>query len=453
MKKVGPTFGPYFRPKSNLRVQRIFGGRMEQTPEHFTNSQENLATGIVLLPFEKEIIDEGRKVYIEKREFGRSCYKLGKTYYDKSDLDEAEVNFSKALQCGVFPKDTFVLFKTLGFLIRIASEKLEDDKALTYIERAETMADDYAKEAGGLNAEYFYNLGLVKNYRGDFMAARENFQLSFKKSKEENEAELQAKTLLALATNSFQLKEFERSLEYLHHLDQLLRIISKDYLRGSMYLYSGRIYTELGLFDKALAAYDQASYFLQKKKCWNLWPYVLLGRGVVYKRMGQFDKSLTFFNLAHESADKDVFKRLVKLVEAEIEDVNDSSVDIYLDKTNRKVHERELGVIDFKHRFVLLEILFLLAKNCGTYYDKDKLAKAIWKDEYNPLIHDKLIYTSVSRLRKLIEPKNSKGEKRKYIIRGKDGYTFNPHVKIRFHMGQKMPSDQSIGNVDLGSPV
>ena len=73
-------------------------------------------------------------------------------------------------------------------------------------------------------------------------------------------------------------------------------------------------------------------------------------------------------------------------------------------------------------------------------------------DEYNPLIHDKLIYTSVSRLRKLIEPK-IEGSKRKYIIRGKDGYTFNPEVRIRFHKESKLVSEKVIGNVELSSPV
>jgi DNA-binding response OmpR family regulator len=140
-------------------------------------------------------------------------------------------------------------------------------------------------------------------------------------------------------------------------------------------------------------------------------------------------------------------------VEAEIEDVNDSTVDLYLDRTNRKIVEKTLGTIDFKHRFVLLEILFLLSKNPGTYFDKEQLAKMIWKDEYNPLIHDKLIYTSVSRLRKLIEPEENNESKRKYIIRGKDGYTFNPLAKIRFHMEVRTNSERSIANVDLSSPV
>ena len=81
------------------------------------------------------------------------------------------------------------------------------------------------------------------------------------------------------------------------------------------------------------------------------------------------------------------------------------------------------------------------------------LAKSIWKDEYNPLIHDKLIYTSISRLRKLIEPKENSETKRKYIIRGKDGYTFNPDVKIRFQMETKLSPGKAVANVDISSPV
>ena len=67
----------------------------------------------------------------------------------------------------------------------------------------------------------------------------------------------------------------------------------------------------------------------------------------------------------------------------------------------------------------------------------------------NPLT----LWRNVKRLRKLIEPKNDRGEKRKYIIRGKDGYTFNPQAKIRFHMESKNEGQRTIGNIELSSPV
>ncbi|WP_417335195.1 winged helix-turn-helix domain-containing protein [Halobacteriovorax marinus] len=413
--------------------------------------QQEADTSIAFYEFNDQFIPTDDS--LSKREIGRSFYQLGKLHYDKSDLDAAEENFLKSLKCAERPRDIFSIFKILGFLIRISSEKLDDEKATAYIAHAEELVDDLTKVLGSLNAEYFYNVGIVKNYSGKFQEAYDNFQFAYKKSKEENEPDILAKTLLALSNNCYNRKDYKGALDYLSQLNQLLAIIKKDYLSGAMYLFSAKVYLEVEDFENSLKFFKLANETLQTKKCWNLFGYILLGKGNVYKNMGDFDRALEYFNLASESIDPNVFKRLSNLLKSEIEEVNDSSVDLYLDRNNRKIKERSLGSIDFKHRFVLLEILFLLAKNPGEYFDKEQLAKSIWKDEYNPLIHDKLIYTSVSRLRKLIEPKAAKGEKRKYIIRGKDGYTFNPSAKIRFHMETKNIDDKTIANVELSSPV
>lgn len=389
---------------------------------------------------------------ITNSDIGRSFYQLGKVYYDKADLDKAEDAFVKALAFADPMLDAFSILKTYGFLIRLASEKLEDHKAQKYISESEKLMDVLSRALPTLTSEYFYNLGVVKNYSGNFEAAKSNFELAYKKSSEENEPELLSKCLLSLATNAFYRKDFDLSLRYLDQLNDLLKIIKKFYLSGAMYNYYAKIFIELNENEKAMNYYKLANEYLQSKKCWNLYGYILFGKATALKKAGNFDEALNLFTLAQESIDVSIFKRLNNLIEAEIDDVNDSTVDLYLDRTNRKIVERSLGTIDFKHRFVLLEILFLLSKNSGTYFDKEQLAKMIWKDEYNPLIHDKLIYTSVSRLRKLIEPDDA-DSKRKYIIRGKDGYTFNPLAKIRFHMEVKTNSERSIGNVDLSSPV
>ncbi len=390
---------------------------------------------------------------IDKRELGKSYYNLAKLYYDKSDLEEAQNYFEKAFDSALRPKDLFYMLKMLGFLIRIASEKLDDEAARGYIAKASELVDELASVLGSLNSEYFYNLGVVKNYQGDFLAAKQNFDLAIKKSREENEPELLSKCLLALATTEYNLKNYELALDYMRQLKELLSILNKNYMLGALFYYNARIYGEMGAYNDSIESYNKANRFLQTKKCWNLYGYILLGKGMIYKKMGNFEKSLTFFSMAQNINDPSTFKRLNNLIESEIADVNDSNVDIYLDRNNRKIIERTIGTIDFKHRFVLLEILFLLAKNPGEYFDKEKLARYIWKDEYNPLIHDKLIYTSVSRLRKLIEPKNDKNSRRKYIIRGKDGYTFNPEVRIRFHLEVKQTKNKTIANVDLSSPV
>ena len=165
--------------------------------------------------------------------------------------------------------------------------------------------------------------------------------------------------------------------------------------------------------------------------------------------MGKYNEAMWYFKIAQESVDSSQFKRLNKLIYNEISNVNDSNVDIYLDYKNRMAYEKNLGAVDFRHRFVLLEILFLLAKAPGNHYSKGQLAHLIWGGEYHPFIHDKLVYTSISRLRKLIE---SKGDKNKYIIRDREGYAFNTRVNVRFNE-EADTSVESLGNIDISSPV
>ncbi len=390
---------------------------------------------------------------LAQSQMGLAFYNLGKVYYDKSDLVRAEENFVCAYQCLENSSSIFQTLKILGFLIRISSEKLEDDKARAYIDEAKRLVEALTTSMASLNAEYFYNLGVVNTYKGDFKAAYSNYELAYRKSREEGQSELSSKTLLALAVNAFHCREFENCLKFIDQVIDLLKVVEKGHVLGMAYFYQAKALAELKHYDRALSRYRLANRALQEKKCWNLFGHILLDQGIVYKRSERYEKALDLFQLARDAVDETTFRRLSGLLDDEVKEVTDNTVDIYLDRVNCKVKERVLGTIDFKHRFILLEILFLLARNPGHYYDKDELVKKIWQGEYNPLIHDKLIYTSVSRLRKLIEPKSGRGEKCKYIIRGKDGYAFNPRVKIRFYMEPHNNRGRPVGNVDLGSPV
>jgi len=381
---------------------------------------------------------------------GQGHYRLAKIFYDKADFEKAEEHFLEALKRTELPQDAYVIFKVYGFLIRIYSESLNEVEANKYIQLSSDLIEKIVGELPSLSGEYFYNAALVNTYKGDFNGAHKNFNQAYRKAQMENDPELMAKSLYALATNSYQLKNFAESLVYLNQLNELLNILKKGYLKGSMHLLWANTLRELGELSQCLTHYDLAMKFLHTKRCWNMHNYVLLNKGIALKKMGEFAKALLLFGIAQNSLDDDYFKRLEELVRSEVDDVNDSSVDLYLDRHNRVIHEKNLGVIDFKHRFVLLEILFLLAQTPGTYYNKEDLAKMIWKDEYNPLIHDKLIYTSISRLRKLIEPK---GVKRQYILRGKDGYTFNPRVNARFHKENEVNKQKNIGNIEISSPL
>lgn len=375
------------------------------------------------------------------------CYRLGKLYYDKSDLKTAKVYFEEALKQCSGKRDFYFEFKILGFLIRISSEQLDNRNFEYYVQRSHVIADSHYTQEEGLGAEIFYNMGVSQTYCGRFEEAVQNFKLAVSTSKKEGAVEVLVKSYYALASGYYQRKDFELALAYLRELRISLKNLKKDYLQGSMNLLYGDIYFELGNYDTAMDYYQKACSYLVTKSCWNLHGYIMFRQGITQKNKGEYQRSLWYFQMAKQCINDQQFLRLNQLIRDEINSLNDSSVDIFLDKRNRVVKERTLGHIDFKHRFVLLEILFLLAREPGVHFSKNKLVDLIWGNEYNPLVHDKLIYTSISRLRKLIEPDQ---EQRKYIIRDRNGYLFNPHVNVRM----QADSDAGLKNgVDISSPV
>jgi len=109
--------------------------------------------------------------------------------------------------------------------------------------------------------------------------------------------------------------------------------------------------------------------------------------------------------------------------------------------------ESKIGEVHFERRFVLLEIFYLLASQPGKVFSKEDLVDKIWRESYNPMIHDSKVYTSISRLRKLIEPDFKRPV---YILNERDGYAFNAAVQLE-EMSPRLRKS-GVGSADsLGS--
>ena len=72
-------------------------------------------------------------------------------------------------------------------------------------------------------------------------------------------------------------------------------------------------------------------------------------------------------------------------------------------------------------------MLQLFISTPGVVYSKESLVEKIWKQKYDPRVHDNKIYVTIKRLRELVEPNHKKP---KYIFRTKDGYYMNKKVNI-----------------------
>ncbi|MFN8945121.1 MAG: helix-turn-helix domain-containing protein, partial [Pseudobdellovibrionaceae bacterium] len=106
---------------------------------------------------------------------------------------------------------------------------------------------------------------------------------------------------------------------------------------------------------------------------------------------------------------------------------SDPNYDLVFDNENHMIVEKKLGKIDFKNQFILLDLLKLFLLNPGTVFSKEYLVENVWKQPYDPAVHDNKIYVTIKRLRRLIEPDF---DKPKYIFRAKNGYYVNKSVKV-----------------------
>ena len=327
------------------------------------NFHENIALDETII-FEEKILGERvpESISITFRViYKRSLYKCAKMYYDKADLGNSLKFFKKSLKTAEFPRDGHVAIKIYSFIIKIYSEMLMEDKAKDVIKEASNYLDSFGKELGSLSAEYFYHQGMIESFKSNYESAGASYRQAYLEAKKENDAEVQSKILLALAYNSSNLGRNEEALQYISRLDELLGIINKSYLKGAMYIFWSKLLTRNGNDEEALTKLDLASKQLQEKMLEPVWRPTFISRTNIQEKR-DYETSLTYFRLARRTADPLCFKRLHRKLDEEIMDVNDNSIDLYLDKNNRKIVERSLGVINFKHRFVLLEILFLLPK-------------------------------------------------------------------------------------------
>jgi DNA-binding response OmpR family regulator len=104
-----------------------------------------------------------------------------------------------------------------------------------------------------------------------------------------------------------------------------------------------------------------------------------------------------------------------------------TNYDLIFELENHAVVERKLGRVDFKNQFILMDLLKLFVKNQGQVYSKEFLVENVWRQAYDPSVHDNKIYVTIKRLRKMIEPDY---DKPKYIFRAKNGYFMNKSAKV-----------------------
>jgi DNA-binding winged helix-turn-helix (wHTH) protein len=358
-----------------------------------------------------------------------SIYEIGKLYFDRGDFRLAAEKISHASTHFYDGRDFPGFLKCQNVLLRIYAE-MEDVEKIEAIK--ESLQDLVLHKNVELNAKTYYTLALCASYKGQHTTALEFLEKSLALALSADNKEDICYAVHGLAIVYHFLGRYEDALKEIYNLQVFFQVLDFPDLRLSSQVLNGHILRKMGKYEQCLDVFWQCYDLLKIQK--NLYMYVslLFAMGITYTDSGEVDLGRMYLNLAKRSVDPENLKYLSRSIDERLKLIgasHDSDFDIVFDSETNTVTEKKKGKVDFKNQFILLDMLRLFLKNPGEVYTKESLVEKVWKQDYDPAVHDNKIYVTIKRLRKMIEPDY---DKPKYIYRAKNGYYLNRNARILY---------------------
>ena len=356
-----------------------------------------------------------------------TALELGKLYYERCDFGIAIEKIRQAADGFFADKDFEQYLRCENYLLRMYAEREDAEEIRATKER---LQDLVLKEGFDLSAKTYYTLGVCGLYKEQRELALEYFQKSLSIALANDSKEDICYAINVLAITYYGLGRYQEALKEIYNLQIFFQVMDLPDVKISSQILNGHILRKLKKHDQALEVFWECYDLLREEK--NMFMYISLLRslGVTYKDAGEFDMARLYLKLAKRSVDPVNLKYMTRNIESQLKELGETGrdeFDLIFDTLSNSVTERKKGRIDFKNQFILLDMLRLFMKQPGVVYSKEVLVKQVWKQDYDPMVHDNKIYVTIKRLRKLIEPDY---DKPKYIFRAKNGYYLNKTAKI-----------------------
>lgn len=354
---------------------------------------------------------------------------VGRLYLERGDVLKAIEVLEPLANVSLAVHDHNSYLDTLHLLFRCYAEILDFDKIRATKETLNVLA---AEQGLQVTSKTYYTLALCASYTNDDEKTQEYCQKALNLALAENNKESVCYAIMGLAISYYYRGQLEDSLKEIYNLQVFMNVMDIPQVRLSAHILKGQILRKMKKYDQALDILWASYEILKSQK--NLYTYLslLYGLALTYKEAGKPEEARSYLMLAQRSIDKNNLKKLSIDVENLLESLGDKKknpYDIVFNSSEHIVHERKKGRIDFNNQFILMDLLKLFLTNPGISFSKEQLVKMIWKQSYNPAVHDNKIYVTIKRLRQLIEPEL---DQPKYIFRSKNGYYFNNESKILF---------------------
>ena len=352
--------------------------------------------------------------------------KMARLYFERGDNIEAVAILESKIQ-EYKDTDREKYLECAGRLLRSYVELLANEK----IDQLIRELDLWAAEGNELRPKTYYTLAICESYKGNHEKALELCNKSLNIALKTQDKDEICYAITGLSISYYNLNRLQDALREIYNLTIFFESHSNPQLLLASQLINAHIYRKMGKYPQALeiiwGCYDK----LKEEKTLHGYISVLFGMGLTYKESGDLVQARTYLELANRAIDKKNLPRHYQNTSELLKEIAKSSqspFDMVYDMHSHSITEKVKGKIDFKNQFILLEMLKLFLAHPGTVFSKEELIETIWKQSYNPSVHDNKIYVTIKRLRKVIEPDYNKP---KYIFLAKNGYYFSKDVKVQ----------------------
>lgn len=355
-------------------------------------------------------------------------FELSKLYCDRGDYSNALPHLYKCSELYLSDKNYSQFFKASQNILRIYAEREEFDQLAAYKER---LHDIVIRENLELSSRIYYVFGIATLYKGQVDSALEYFKLSLELALKHNHKEDTCHAILGIAICLRHQKKYEEALKEIYNLNIFLQFINNVDLKAGVLSINATILMDLKRYDQALDILWQGYELVKESKQLSSTAILLSNIGACLCELGQKDAAKIYFDLVNKTTDPQNFKRAHLVINKYADwfsSKKSDDFDLSFDYNTHQIREKKIGVIDFNNQFILLDLLKLFISHQGETFSKEYLVEHIWKQSYNPEIHDNKIYVTIKRLRKLIEPDY---DHPKYIFRSKNGYFLSRSVKVQ----------------------
>lgn len=357
-------------------------------------------------------------------------FEIGKLYCDRGDYDLAVTNLRVA-SAGYFAAKEFSKYlKCENLLLRIYAEREQYEEINLAKEK---LQDLVLKEGFELNSKTYYTLAVCASYKGQNETALDYLQkaLAISLAADNKEDICHAIFGLAMVYADPKVNRHADALKEIYNLQVFFQVYALPELQVSTLILNASILRQMKKFDEAIEILWNAYAMGKTTKNLVTTGYILVQMADCYFELGDMDIARMHISMAQRTLDTKNQVRLTRFIKHYAEKIGgeiQSNFDLVFDEENHQVIEKKIGKIDFKNQFILLDLLHLFVRNQGSVYSKEYLVENVWKQPYDPAVHDNKIYVTIKRLRKLIEPDY---EKPKYIFRAKNGYYMNKAARVQ----------------------